>query len=126
MMLEDIKKIYIPDTNIAIDDTYFMKDLLKDKENAVILPDVIIEEIDKLKKSSDVGIEARLFINYLYNLMKKGYNNSGMHIYLDDKEKNVGGKFIISNDYDLNALKYTTNIGLNDLKIISLAKKTKK
>ncbi|MEM4637836.1 MAG: PIN domain-containing protein [Candidatus Woesearchaeota archaeon] len=125
MNLENIKKIFVPDTNIAIDDTYFMKDFLKDKENAVVIPDVVIAEIDKLKKSSEVGLEARLFSNYLYKLTSKGYNDTeGINIFLEE-EKTEGGKFFISNKYSLENLVYKTDIGKNDLQIISLAKKIK-
>mgnify|MGYP000224062763 CR=1 FL=1 len=117
-----IKKIFVPDTNIAIDDTYFMKDFLKDKENIIVLPDIIIEEADKLKKHPEIGYEARQFIDYIYKFLKSGYEkNKGITLPLED-EKKFGGKFFISNAYDIERLTYKTNIGENDLKIISLAK----
>ncbi|MGV8140866.1 MAG: PIN domain-containing protein, partial [Candidatus Woesearchaeota archaeon] len=63
-------KTYIPDTNIAIDDTYFLRDFLKDKENKVVLPDVVLSEINGLKKHPEVGYEARAFSDYLFTLLK--------------------------------------------------------
>ncbi len=121
-----LAKIFVPDTNIALDDTYFMRDFLKDKENVIVMPDVVIEEIDKLKKHPEIGMEARQFADYLYKLLNNGYkHDTGIDLPLNDEGTKFGGKLYISNSYDENSLVYKTKIGENDLKIISLAKKLK-
>jgi PhoH-like ATPase len=125
-MTKNKGKTYIPDTNIAIDDTYFLQDFLKDKENKVVLPDVVIGEINNLKKHPEVGYEARAFSDYLFTLLKDAKNiNGGISVPLGLDGTVLGGKLFFTNNYHkegkLEPLTYTTDIGFNDLQIIRSA-----
>jgi PhoH-like ATPase len=130
-MTRDKGKTYIPDTNIAIDDTYFLQDFLKDKENKVVLPDVVISEINGLKKHPEVGYEARAFSDYLFTLLKDVKDiDSGISVPISLDGKISGGKLFFTNSYKIDEnkdlLSYTTDIGFNDLQIIRAAAVRKK
>ena len=75
---------------------YFAKD--KDKENKVVLPDIVIGEMDRLKKHPEVGYEAREFMNYLFSIVKDNtIVNQGIDIPLTSDGSVKGGKFFITN-----------------------------
>ena len=65
-----MKKIYVLDTNVILHDP---KAIFSFEDNQVIIPMVVIEEVDEQKKRHDsVGRNARLFSTYLDQLREKG------------------------------------------------------
>lgn len=63
-------KIYLLDTNVLIQDP---EAIFKFYDNEVVIPDIVIEELDKLKKKSgDIGYNARKSIRNIENLRKEG------------------------------------------------------
>jgi len=117
-------KIFVPDTNIAIEDPYFIKSFLSDKNDKVYLPDVVIAEIDRLKKNADVGADAREFQDFYFNLLADGYDKeNGIRVVIDN-HGTLGGSFFLSNNYLLDGkdpLWLHPDIGQNDLQIIRTA-----
>ncbi|HYD02768.1 MAG TPA: PhoH family protein [Alphaproteobacteria bacterium] len=133
-------KTIFADTNIGIDDPYFLRDFLSDRENKVVLADVVVSEMNGLKKNPDVGKFAREFNSYITSLTQNIHYNSKTNfisrivdwyndydrnklIELVDVEKQFNGKVYVSANYGTpNTLKFNTDIGENDLKIIRAAK----
>lgn len=63
-------KTYLLDTNVLIQDP---EAIFKFYDNEVVIPDIVIEELDKLKKKSgDIGYNARKSIRNIEALRKKG------------------------------------------------------
>lgn len=64
------KKIYLLDTNVLIQDP---DAIYKFNENDVVISDIVIEELDKLKKKDgDIGYNARQSIRNIEKLRKSG------------------------------------------------------
>lgn len=64
------KKNYLLDTNVLIQDP---DAIFKFDENNVVIPDIVIEELDKLKKKEgDIGYNARQSIRNIEKLRKSG------------------------------------------------------
>ena len=56
-------KIYVIDTNVLLDAPYALESF---EDNAVILPMVVLEELDHFKKAEgEIGVNARKVIRYL-------------------------------------------------------------
>ena len=72
-----MRKIYVLDTNVLIYDHHSMYSF---KDNDVVVPIFVIEEIDHLKKSPVIGIQARLAARELDNIRKKGCIAKGIEL----------------------------------------------
>ncbi|TDX46475.1 PhoH family protein [Orenia marismortui] len=73
-----MKKIYILDTNVILHDP---KSIFSFEDNNIIIPMVVIEEVDDKKKRQDsVGRNARLFSRYVDELRKKGKLSEGVEL----------------------------------------------
>lgn len=78
-----MKKTYVLDTNVLIQDPLA---LYKFDDNEVVIPDTVIEELDRLKKrEGDIGYNARKTIKEIEHIRKTGdilngviINNSGL------------------------------------------------
>lgn len=67
-----MKKIYILDTNILLQNPHAM---LLFKDNDIVIPDIVIDELDKKKKAvGEIGYNARLSARILEDIM---LNNDG-------------------------------------------------
>ncbi|MCX7954421.1 MAG: PhoH family protein [Bacteroidales bacterium] len=76
MPKKKVKKIFIIDTNVILHD---YKCIYKFKENDLVLPIVVLEELDKLKKGSDlISYNAREFTRELDNLAGKRLFSEGI------------------------------------------------
>lgn len=64
-------KTYLLDTNVLIQDP---EAIFKFYDNEVVIPDIVIEELDKLKKKSgDIGYNARKSIRNIEAPQKRRY-----------------------------------------------------
>lgn len=87
-----MKKIYILDTNIILQNA---NSLFGFKENIVVIPDVVINELDSKKSApGEVGYNARLAARYLDELLKEGDIVKGIHI---NKVENEYGILVVEN-----------------------------
>ena len=72
------KKTYVIDTSVFLSDA---NALYRFKNNDIVLPIKVLEEVDKHKKRQDsVGFNARLIIKYLDTLRTKGCLSKGIRI----------------------------------------------
>lgn len=84
-----MKKIYVLDTNVLIQDP---QAIYKFEDNEVVLPDTVIEELDRLKgKEGDLGYIARSCIREIEELRQTGDILNGV-------EMGQGGIFRIETD----------------------------
>ncbi|MCK8817716.1 PhoH family protein [Natroniella sulfidigena] len=73
-----MEKIYILDTNVILHDP---QAIFSFEDNQVIIPMVVVEEIDDQKKRQDsVGKNARVFSRYVDQLREKGKLNEGVRL----------------------------------------------
>ena len=72
------KKTYVIDTSVFLSDA---NALYRFKNNDIIIPIKVLEEVDKHKKRQDsVGFNARLIIKHLDTLRTKGSLHKGLRI----------------------------------------------
>ena len=63
-------KIYVVDTNVLLQAPYALESF---EDNSVILPMVVLEELDHFKKAEgEIGVNARRVIRYLEQQRQKG------------------------------------------------------
>ncbi|MCB1043360.1 MAG: PhoH family protein [Acidobacteria bacterium] len=73
-----MKKNFVLDTNVLLHDPYAM---YKFQDNNVLIPLVVVEEIDKFKRDqSEVGRNARTCSRFLDNERQKGSLNKGVEL----------------------------------------------
>jgi PhoH-like ATPase len=73
-----MEKIYILDTNVVLHNP---EAIFSFEDNQVIIPMVVIEEIDEQKKRQDsIGKNARVFSRYLDELREKGDLSKGVNL----------------------------------------------
>ena len=69
-------KIYVIDTNILLQAPYALESF---EDNEVILPIVVLEELDRFKKAEgETGLNARRVIRFLEQLRSRGNLLSGV------------------------------------------------
>lgn len=87
-----MKKTYVLDTNVIL---YSPGAILSFGDNDVVIPEVVLEELDSFKKDkSDLGANARHAARLIDRLRKKGKLNKGI-------ELSGGGKLTVeTNHYD--------------------------
>ena len=69
-------KIYVIDTNVLLDAPYALESF---EDNAVILPMVVLEELDHFKKAEgEIGVNARKVIRYLDQQRQEGDLTEGV------------------------------------------------
>ncbi len=91
------RKNYVLDTNVLL---YDSQALNKFKENHIIIPISVIEEIDRFKKDmSEIGRNARYFSRLLDKLRKKGNLSEGV-----DLESGGTVKVMLTNEAQRNKL----------------------
>ncbi len=72
-----MRKTYILDTNVLIHEP---RAILNFKENDVVLPIFVIEEIDKLKKQPNTGAQARIASRLIDSFRQKGCLAKGVQL----------------------------------------------
>mgnify|MGYP001231541007 CR=1 FL=1 len=109
------KKTYVIDTSVFLSDA---NALYRFKNNDIIIPIKVLEEIDKHKKRQDsVGFNARMIIKHLDLLREKGSLSKGVRI-----EKGCGIVKVVS---DVAELPREMDPSIPDNEIIATAKKVK-
>ena len=89
-----MKKNYILDTNVFLVDS---KSIFAYGNNDIIIPSIVLDEIDKHKKRSDsVGINARAVVRILDSLREKGSLHTGIKL-----GKNLGKVYVKNPDLSL-------------------------
>lgn len=106
-----MRKIFILDTNILIHDPHCIYNF---KDNDVILPIYVIEEIDKLKRNPTTAIQARMASRVLDDIRKKGCIAKGV-------ELNDGIIFRVEIKNDISLIPDVLDKNSNDNRIISVA-----
>lgn len=85
-----MEKIYVLDTNVLIQAPYAIECF---KENEVILPMIVLEELDNLKKDEgEKGINVRKIIRTLESYRNKGNLIEGV-------ETDAGGMLRVEKNY---------------------------
>lgn len=73
-----MKKTYVLDTNVLLQSPQALQSF---GDNIVVLPEVVLEELDKFKKeSSELGANARYVARYLDKIRQKGRLNEGVSL----------------------------------------------
>lgn len=88
-----MRKIYVLDTNVLIHDP---RSIYSFKNNDVVVPIYVIEEIDKLKKNPTTAIQARIAARELDSIRKKGCISQGIEL-----EEGILFRVEIENDMSL-------------------------
>ncbi|MBC2855863.1 PhoH family protein [Cetobacterium sp. 2A] len=88
-----MRKIYVLDTNILIHDPHSIYSF---KENDVVLPIYVVEEIDHLKRNQTTAIQARSASRVLDEVRKKGCLSKGVEL-----EGDIFFRVEIENDLSL-------------------------
>tara|TARA_B100000287_G_scaffold86833_1_gene79464 strand:- start:70810 stop:72117 length:1308 start_codon:yes stop_codon:yes gene_type:complete len=107
-----MKKTYVLDTNVFLTNS---RSLFEFKNNDIVIPLKVLDEIDKHKKRQDgVGLNARSIIRILDNLRSKGNLHKGIRI--------ARGKGILSvRGYDIEDLPAACDLKSADNEIITTA-----
>ncbi|HOB72228.1 MAG TPA: PIN domain-containing protein, partial [bacterium] len=72
------KKIFVLDTNVILSDP---KAIFNFDEHDIVVPIVVIEELDKFKKDmNQIGLSARAFARHIESLRKKGKLVEGVEL----------------------------------------------
>lgn len=107
-----MKKIYVLDTSVFLSD---FRSIFSFGNNDVIIPLIVLEEIDRHKKRPDaVGINARNIIRILDELREKNSLNTGVKI------RKGCGNVSVSN-FDKNDLPFSFDPSIADHQIIGTA-----
>jgi len=116
-MSENLRKTFVIDTSVLL---YDMNSLFNMSGNDIIIPLVVLEELDKFKtREGLLGEYARFFNRFFDELRKIGSLNKGIHY--EDSDINIA----VSSDYywdNIDSLDKSTN----DNKIIACANFAKK
>jgi PhoH-like ATPase len=124
-MAEENKKTkvtYIPDTNVALRSGDFMFNFANKEGNAVVILNVLLEEIDKKKsEKGDVGKNARQASTNIMKLCDRSTSKLTKGV-----KTREGGRVLLFSDYSFEyekrLAKFHANIGTNDLRILAAVK----
>jgi len=118
------KNYFVIDTNIILEDANAIFNLSDGGENLVIIPEVVLDEVDSKKSGfSEINYQAREFARVLENMevfhsfQKENYQFVEL---IDGKNKNIKVVIISKNSYSLQVKETSKNI-INDRKILEIA-----
>jgi len=111
-------KIFVLDTNVILHD---FRSIFNFEENDIVIPIVVLEELDKFKKGNDlINFHAREFMRELDKLAGENLFNEGLPL-----GKGKGLLFIETIKEFSKKLKDAFSEASNDHKILSVAERTK-
>ena len=120
----NFEKYFILDTNIILEDATNIFKLSQNKTNLIILPEVVLDEIDSKKSGFDeINFQAREFARILENgtIIEKVINDNTKIISIEISGKQTALIDIISKEeYEVKASNLALNI-FNDRKILEIA-----
>lgn len=106
------KKIYVLDTSVFLTD---FRALFAYKNNDIVIPLTVLEEIDYNKKRQDpAGANARATCRFLSGLLQKGRLSEGVRI-------RKGGGMLYAKEFDSSLLPSEYDSKIHDNRIISVA-----
>ena len=117
-------KVYCLDTNIILDDPSNILKLYDDGNNTIIIPEVVIDELDAKKSGfDDINYNARQFARLLEDseILEKTFHKDLTIIKTKIESLNVELYIISQENYKCEDSKVAQNI-LNDRKILEVAK----
>ena len=118
------EKYFVLDTNIILEDASNIFKLSQNKQNLIILPEVVLDELDSKKSGFDeINFQAREFARILENgnIIEKTINDNIKIIRIEIVEKNSAIIDIVSKEeYETKASNVALNI-FNDRKILEIA-----
>ncbi len=121
-MTDQTPKYYVLDTNILLHEPLAF---LNFEENNVIIPMVVLEELDNIKdRKKDVSREARMAIRSLEDALKEATPEqivAGVPLSRVQGEHQAGGTLAIYPDYQLKQQDAVLNLSENDHRIIQSA-----
>lgn len=103
-------KRFVIDTNIIINNPNFMDEF---EDTEIVLPIIVLEELDKLKSRPEVGYRARKFLNQLKS-------NGLMNVIDTDRKFGKGNKLSSALKYDVNSIPDCLDKDYGDNKILAL------
>lgn len=121
------KKVYVLDTNILLTDAEFIHTLSDDSTNLIVLPEIVLDEIDSKKSGFDeINFQARKFARILSedSTIIESSKNGNTRVLVQLKTGEVV-EIIGKDNYDTKTKDTAPNI-INDRKIIEIAEDTKK
>ncbi|SHI92735.1 PhoH-like ATPase [Clostridium cavendishii DSM 21758] len=111
-----MKKTYVLDTNVLL---YFPGAILTFGDNDVVIPEVVLEELDNLKKiNNDLGLNARHVARLLDKLRKGGKLSEGITL-------EGGGKLRVETNHYDTQIPQSWDIAKPDNRIIQVCKALK-
>lgn len=119
-----MRKVFVLDTNIILDSPDNLVELSEDGLNEIIIPEIVIDELDNKKSGfDDINFNARQFARLLEESeIKRQDVINGIHIIETNIDSlNINIKIISKNNYVCEDKNIASNI-LNDRKILELTK----
>ena len=123
-MIENSKvydKYFVVDTNIILEDFSNIKNLSEDGKNLIILPEIVLDEIDSKKSGFDeINYQARQFARFLEDSDIKASFKAQKHQIISLEIGTVSINIISKSSYETDTQRISLNIS-NDRKILEIA-----
>ena len=123
-MIENSKvydKYFVVDTNIILEDFSNIKNLSEDGKNLIILPEIVLDEIDSKKSGFDeINYQARQFARFLEDSDIKASFEAQKHQIISLEIGTVSINIISKSSYETDTQRISLNIS-NDRKILEIA-----
>ena len=114
-------KYFVVDTNIILEDFSNIKNLSEDGKNLIILPEIVLDEIDSKKSGfEEINYQARQFARFLEDSEIKASFKIESHQFISLEIDSVFINIISKNTYDTDTQRISLNIS-NDRKILEIA-----
>ena len=123
-MIENSKvydKYFVVDTNIILEDFSNIKNLSEDGKNLIVLPEIVLDEIDSKKSGFDeINYQARQFARFLEDSDIKASFEAQKHQIISLEIGTVSINIISKSSYETDTQRISLNIS-NDRKILEIA-----
>ncbi len=114
-------KYFVVDTNIILEDFSNIKNLSQDSKNLIILPEIVLDEIDGKKSGfEEINYQARQFARFLEDSTIKNSFKIENHQIISLQIQTVSIHIISKTSYETDSKHISLNIS-NDRKILEIA-----
>ena len=114
-------KYFVVDTNIILEDFSNIKNLSEDGKNLIILPEIVLDEIDSKKSGfEEINYQARQFARFLEDSDIQDSYKAQKHQIISLEIGSVIINIISKNNYETDTQRISLNIS-NDRKILEIA-----